>query len=132
MILFDLISEQTITQPPTKLPAAGGVPVPPTVNTSGDAAKTVIAQPQPAPSTAKPQPTGSAAAQQAATAQPAPSTAKPQPTGPAAAQQAATAQPAPAGQQPANATQTSMEQSQADLEERVMKRMQELAGMLRR
>jgi hypothetical protein len=109
MILFDLISEQTITQPPTKLPAAGGVPVPPTVNTSGDAAKTVIAQPQPAPSTAKPQPTG-----------------------PAAAQQAATAQPAPAGQQPANATQTSMEQSQADLEERVMKRMQELAGMLRR
>jgi hypothetical protein len=109
MILFDLISEQTITQPPTKLPAAGGVPVSPTVNTSGDAAKTVIAQPQPAPSTAKPQPTG-----------------------PAAAQQAATAQPAPAGQQPANATQTSMEQSQADLEERVMKRMQELAGMLRR
>jgi hypothetical protein len=109
MILFDLISEQTITQPPTKLPAAGGVPVLPTVNTSGDAAKTVIAQPQPAPSTAKPQPTG-----------------------PAAAQQAATAQPAPAGQQPANATQTSMEQSQADLEERVMKRMQELAGMLRR
>jgi hypothetical protein len=109
MILFDLISEQTITQPPTKLPAAGGVPVLPTVNTSGDAAKAVIAQPQPAPSTAKPQPTG-----------------------PAAAQQAATAQPAPAGQQPANATQTSMEQSQADLEERVMKRMQELAGMLRR
>lgn len=112
MILFDLISEQTITQPPTKLPAAGGVPVLPTVNTSGDAAKTVIAQPQPAPSTAKPQPTGPAAAQQAATAQPAPAD--------------------PAGQQPANATQTSMEQSQADLEERVMKRMQELAGMLRR
>lgn len=109
MILLDLISEQTMTQPPMKLPAAGGVPVPAQVNTAGDAARAVVAQPKPAPSTAKPQPTG-----------------------PAAAQQAATAQPAPAGQQPAAATQTSMEQSQAELEERVMKRMQELAGMLRR
>ena len=108
MILLDLISEQTMTQPPMKLPAAGGVPVPPQVDTAGDAAKTVVAQPKPAPSTAKPQPTGPAAAQQAAMAQPA------------------------VGQQPVAATQTSMEQSQAELEERVMKRMQELAGMLRR
>lgn len=108
MILLDLISEQTVTQPPMKLPAAGGVPVPAQVDTAGDAAKAVVAQPKPAPGTAKPQPTGPAAAQQAATTQPA------------------------AGQQPAAATQTSMEQSQAELEERVMKRMQELAGMLRR
>ena len=109
MILFDLINEQVVTQPPQKLPAAGGVPVPAQVNTTGDAAKTVVAQPKPATSTAKPQPTG-----------------------PAAAQQAAMTQPTATAQQPGAVNKTSMEQSQAELEERVMQRMQELAGMLRR
>lgn len=113
MLLLDLITEQTVTQPPDKLPASGGVPIAPVVGTAGDAAKTVIAQPKPSPGTAKPQPTGPAAAQQ---------TTAPQ----------AGAQPNAAGGQPTNATQTSMEQSQAELEERVMQRMQELAGMLRR
>ena len=107
MLLLDLITEQTITQPP-KIPAAGGVPVPPNVNTAGDAAKAVIASPQPAPSTAKPTPTGQPAQQ---------------------AQQAKAAMP---NAQAAAAAQTAAQESQAELEERVMKRIQQLAGMLGR
>jgi hypothetical protein len=109
MLLFDLITEQTTTQPPGKLPGAGGVGLPAQVDTSGDAAKAVVAEPKPSAMTGKPQPTGPAQAQ---------------------AQQA-NAQLGQTNAQPASNT-TQLQNQQAELEERVMQRMQELAGMLRR
>lgn len=106
MLILDLINEQTVTQPPMKIPGSGGVALPAQPDSSGDTASAIMAEPKPSPTTGKPQPTGQAAQ-------------------PAQAQQAGaqsnTSQPASAAAQ-----------NQAGLEERVMKRMQELAGMLRR
>lgn len=107
MLLIDLITEQTITQPPEKLPAAGGVSLPPQPGTAGDAGKALVAGPKPNPTTSKPQASV-----------------------PGQEQQDAQDQQVQGGTQQAQPTNN--QQVEADLEERVMKRIQQLAGMLGR